>query len=248
MTVMSALRASLGLETSPSNLEFSYIENVHRLGLNVDKLLEKYFESRGLRDNKKRVEIAKIVLNAKPVRNNRFFLSIKDEYYVVFDLFNAYRHDNHGVDYKGNGFLVNRDDYELEVTEDGDNILVTDLDTGDSFLLIDNGRLNFRGIKHKGVNNYTFQTADPKRGFKGYPALRFNNSHSDSLRVHAIIFAFWWGIEIACQCIGDKASGREYDIHHVVPFSKSFDNSPDNLRCLRTEDHEELHGRFWEKG
>jgi len=226
--------------TGTSSLE--KIKQLHRMGLLVDGMLDNYFRSLGLTDNKKRIELAKMDFDKQAVLGGRFFLTRKGDEWVVVDMFNPHRHEKHGIEFRGNCFLVDTNLYDMEVTEDEENILVTDLETGKEKYLIVNGLLNFEGIKHKGVANYTYQSSRPAENFIGYPALRFNNSYADSLRVHWIIYMMNWGIEIACYCVGSKVSGRKYDIHHKVPFSISFDSSPSNLVCMRTEDHEELHG------
>jgi hypothetical protein len=93
--------------------------------------------------------------------------------------------------------------------------------------------LDFGNVKHLGVNNYTYCSSDRISGFKGIPAVRFDNNYKDSIRVHWIIGLMEWGIITINLCVGNSPTHR---LRHVVAYKESKNNSKSNLQILKGTD------------
>jgi hypothetical protein len=202
--------------------ELVTIAKLHKMGIDQTDTLTRFFGA-----ELKIVELAKIDILKERVLNGAFYLSRKDKEWLVVDMFGG---DVHKVDARK---------YLLIAEEN--NILVTDLDTDEEFYILSEGRLFWGNVKHLGPDNYTFQSSDKRRGFKGYPSLRFSNSYNKSLRIHWIIALMNYGIEAVEVCVG---LFRTHEIHHKVPFGATANNSISNLVIMHKRLHEELHGYY----
>jgi hypothetical protein len=178
-------------------------------------------------NNRRVVEMAEIDAMKIKVQRGRFYLSrmkskTADEYLVI-DMFNG-----------GHVNKINSKHYTAKVVED--NILVIDNNTGEEQVLIVHGKLDFGNVKHLGFNNYTYFSGDSRRGYKGVPALRFDNNFADSIRVHWIIALMKWGILTLNKCVGNSPTHK---LRHIVAYEKSKDNSVFNLQILNGTDDTE---------
>lgn len=167
------------------------------------------------------VDMAKIDVAKERVQKGAYFLSrrksSKLDEYLIIDM------------YCGQVYKINSKFYTVKVAND--NIQVIDNFTGKEQYLIVNGKLNFGDIKHLGMGNYTYFSGDAD--FKGIPAVRFDNSYKDSIRVHWIIALMNWGIDRINKCVGSSPIFR---LRHKVAYKKSEDNSISNLEILTGAD------------
>ncbi|MEC1717227.1 hypothetical protein ABEV09_07220 [Schinkia azotoformans] len=179
-------------------------------------------------DNTRVVEMAKINALKQKVQKGKFYLSqkkskIADEFLVI-DMFN------------GQVYKIKSKLYTVKVVDD--NILAIDNNSGEEHFLIVDGKLDFSNIKKAlGTSNYTYFSGDSRRGFKGVPAVRFENNSADSIRVHWIIALMKWGIIILNLCVGDSPTHK---LRHIVSYEKSKNNSVRNLQILKGTDDKNI--------
>ncbi|UGB29969.1 hypothetical protein [Metabacillus sp. B2-18] len=174
-------------------------------------------------DNTRVVEMAKINAMKIKVQKGKFYVSRKkskttDEYLVI-DMVN------------GQVYKIKSKLYTVKVVDD--NILVIDNNTGEEHFLIEGGKLDFRNVKHLGMNNYTYFSGDSSSDYKGVPAVRFENNFADSIRVHWIIALMKCGIIILNLCVGNSPTHK---LRHIVAYEKSKNNSVRNLQILKGTD------------
>lgn len=70
-----------------------------------------------------------------------------------------------------------------------------------------------------------------------YYGIRFGTNYADAIKAHVIIMAMVHG-DVVFNAIGVD---RTHDIHHKVPWSKTKDNSIDNLEIISIKEHNEIH-------
>lgn len=174
-------------------------------------------------NNTRVVEMAKINAMKIKLQKGRFYLSRKkskkvDEYLVI-DMVN------------GQVYKINSKFYTVKVVDD--NIQVIDNRTGEEHFLIIESKLDFGNVRHLGINNYTYFSGDSSRGYRGVPAVRFENNSADSIRVHWIIALIKWGILTLNLCVGNSPTHK---LRHKVAHIKSKNNSIYNLQILKGTD------------
>lgn len=183
------------------------LNRYHRIGFDQTANYMELFEG-----NRKAVELAKIDALKVRVRNGAFYLSRKkslnDDEYLLIDM------------YRGDVYKIDSKLYRVKV--DDDKILAIDNFTDEEHFLLVGGKLDLKNIIYLGKNNYTKFSCDKASNFEGYPALRFNNSYEDSIRVHRIIALMKWGMGILST----------HKVKFTIPYTKSLDNSILNLKVV----------------
>jgi len=194
----------------------------------------------------RRAVLTQICLRVRPVRGIRrtYLLSYTDDLgHIVVDPYGFATRTSNNLTFRGNIYSFPK---HITLSLEGEKLYAINEKTEEKVVILDPSQeLDLSKVDHYGADSYTNATGGKRvingveREFWGYPMLRIRGERKYSLRIHTIIAALYVGLYPALVATG---SSRLCDIHHINPFSLSFDNSPSNIAVLWKKEHEALHG------